>query len=206
MSEIKGYVVRGKEAARLRADVFYVGDGDFAYADSEEQPMVLETTDAALSAQVGMKDVHGFTDARIFAVAEDGTETPLLTYEEALAEVGEAHAALDEVVARCDAGDGSTLSLSVRAVTATKIVAALVQRSDAALALIKRLRAERALWMRLVKAERAHHDQTDLLGERDDDMKGAWGEVDAARQALRELGVDVDVLLKLQETEEGRNR
>lgn len=75
-----------------------------------------------------------------------------------------------------------------------------------ALAEVARLRAEVAAWVRLVKAERAHHDQTDLLGERDDDMKGAWGEVDAALQALRELGVDVDVLLKLQETEEGRNR
>lgn len=44
-------------------------------------------------------------------------------------------------------------------------------------------------------ASGGHHDQTDLLDERDDDMKGAWGEVDAALQALRDLGVDVDASL-----------
>ncbi len=53
---------------------------------------------------------------------------------------------------------------------------------------------ERALWARLVKAEQAHHDQTVLLGERDDDMTGAFAEVDAARQGLRDLGVNVDAL------------
>ncbi len=50
---------------------------------------------------------------------------------------------------------------------------------------------ERGLWARLVKAERAWHDQTVALdGERDRDMKGAYAEVDAARKALRDLGVE----------------
>ena len=52
-------------------------------------------------------------------------------------------------------------------------------------------------WARLVKAERDWHDETLLCdGERSRDMKGAYGKVDAAREALRELGVDVDTLLE----------
>ena len=50
---------------------------------------------------------------------------------------------------------------------------------------------ERAAWARLVRAEQVHHAQTVLLGERDDDAKGAYAEVVAARQALCDLGVDV---------------
>lgn len=50
---------------------------------------------------------------------------------------------------------------------------------------------ERAAWVRLVLAERAWHDQTVALdGERDRDMKGAYAEVCAAREALRAMGVE----------------
>ena len=53
--------------------------------------------------------------------------------------------------------------------------------------------AERAAWIRLVKAERAWHEQTEALdGVRDYDMKSAYCEVDAAGQALRDLGIDPD--------------
>jgi hypothetical protein len=58
-----------------------------------------------------------------------------------------------------------------------------------------RLQQEREAWADLVKAERRFHDQTDLLGERDEDAKGARAGVDDAVEALRELGVDVDRLL-----------
>ncbi len=55
--------------------------------------------------------------------------------------------------------------------------------------------ARDAAWARLVTAERAWHDQTVALdGERDCDMKGAYAEVDAARKALRDLGVESPAL------------
>lgn len=63
----------------------------------------------------------GFRTARIFAIAPDGTETPLPSYEEALAEIAAAHEALDPVVARRDAVTAPPLSLAVRCTTAVQI-------------------------------------------------------------------------------------
>lgn len=91
MSEIKGYVVRGKAND---ADVFYVGEGDFAYAGvgDGETPKTLNTIDDSAVESMG---ADGCTDVRIFAVGKDGTETPLPTYEEALALLDKADDAID---------------------------------------------------------------------------------------------------------------
>lgn len=80
--KIKGYVVRGKAND---APVFYVGDGDFAYADvgDGEAPKTLNTISDSSFAVESM-EMDGCTDVRIFAVSEDGTETPQPTYAEAL--------------------------------------------------------------------------------------------------------------------------
>lgn len=87
---VKGYVVRGKD-----------DDGDPCYAVRDginsfepmldgphrDGPAVCVSVDEATCAVVSLRDVHGATDVRIFAVAEDGTETPLPTYEEALTDL-----------------------------------------------------------------------------------------------------------------------
>ncbi len=80
----KGYVVRGVHKG---ASVFSIGGGgDFAEQseDGFDHPWPFDTLGGA-SAAVGDMDRSGCTDVRIFAVAEDGTETPLPSYEETLA-------------------------------------------------------------------------------------------------------------------------
>lgn len=78
---VKGYVVRGKH--ETQGDVAaWSSDGSIG---EQAGASVFKTLDGAAGARASM--VHrGLADVRIFAVAEDGTETPLPTYEEALAE------------------------------------------------------------------------------------------------------------------------
>lgn len=87
MSEIKGYVVRGKWS-----------DGQDVYAywwdairgvhwtvdrDAVPKDAVLPFATLGKAIEAKFKSSH-LADVRIFAVAPDGTETPLPTYEEAL--------------------------------------------------------------------------------------------------------------------------
>ena len=70
----KGYVVR------------FLDDGN-----------TCELTPATLTAAVrAVRELPAF-DARIFAVAEDGTETPLPSYEEALTRLDAVYAAAEDV-------------------------------------------------------------------------------------------------------------
>lgn len=82
---IKGYVVRGKYKG---AGVFAVGADGFSEDGSgtSDEPQVFRTPRGALSSVVEMEDDFGCEDVTIFAVTEAG-ETPLLSYEEALARV-----------------------------------------------------------------------------------------------------------------------
>lgn len=61
-------------------------------ADTREKAATFGTVPEAIGA---MAQFHACRDVRILAVAEDGTETPLPTYEEALAEIDGAHAYFD---------------------------------------------------------------------------------------------------------------
>lgn len=92
----KGYVVRGVHKG---ASVFSIGGGgDFAEQseDGFDHPWPFDTLGGA-SAAVGDMDRSGCTDVRIFAVAEDGTETPLPSYEEALADLQRLRTAAEDV-------------------------------------------------------------------------------------------------------------
>ena len=84
MSEIKGYVVRGTWVDRAvhcygRGGEF--GDGFDAH--------LFDDLEEAVAARSFMARKRA-PDARIFAVAADGSETPLLTYAEALAQTTKA--------------------------------------------------------------------------------------------------------------------
>lgn len=63
-----------------------------------------------------------------------------------------------------------------------------------AILMLDRAAKERALWVKLVEAERAYHDQTEAIGERTEDLKSVFGRVKGAVQALRDLGVPEDEL------------
>ena len=84
MNKVKGYVVRGKDMAFDGADVVARETRSTgAFATSFLNDPALFTLATALGAQATM--MRGdYSDVRIFAVGEDGTEAPLPTYEEAL--------------------------------------------------------------------------------------------------------------------------
>ena len=78
-----GYVVKGTKGPR---DVYAYGPGmGFGDACEEIDAHAFERLDAAAGARDHM--VRLGCEATIFAVAEDGAETPLPSYEEALAEI-----------------------------------------------------------------------------------------------------------------------
>ncbi len=81
----KGYVVRGKDADA--GDTLWAYDPQIRTAATETRvdASLLETPSDALAASVALSD-H-CKDVTILAVFEDGSETPLPNYEEALAEI-----------------------------------------------------------------------------------------------------------------------
>ena len=84
MSTAKGYVVRGKYKGE---DVYSYGPTDgFGTGAIEISPRCIWTLDNATHCRWFMVG-RGCTDVTILAVAEDGTETPLPSYEEALAQL-----------------------------------------------------------------------------------------------------------------------
>jgi hypothetical protein len=84
---IKGYVVRGTdhEGERCAAYVWQDGHDEMDALSSDEHTVFMEFARADRAR--GMMWVRCCTGVRIFAVADDGTETALPTYEEALAQV-----------------------------------------------------------------------------------------------------------------------
>jgi hypothetical protein len=75
----KGYVVRGKDR-----------DGNDIFDE-------FESLDDAVAERLCMIREEGCSDVRIYAVAEDGSETALPTYEEALAEIERLESVLADV-------------------------------------------------------------------------------------------------------------
>jgi hypothetical protein len=179
---MKGYVVR----ATYKGDkVYSVGCDDFAHeAHSEEPPEVYEAIGDAIDAAAALHGRWQCTDVRIFAVAEDGSETVVPTYEEALALLNETRAQtctpmpLEELPAFMQRALSESLDLD-------REIERLKSERD----------AEQKAWARLFDATEtlwcvatgAMADRRDVAPERE--ARGA------AKQALRDLGVDVDALL-----------
>lgn len=80
---IKGYVVRGQDRQLRGADVWATADG----VGMKRERAKLYDVAAAVGAWAELRRCSWCADARILAVAEDGTETPLPSYEDALAEI-----------------------------------------------------------------------------------------------------------------------
>jgi hypothetical protein len=94
MTAVKGYVVRGKTEDGHALVAHGHGENMRAWPG---EPTRYEDLDEAAGTARRMRRVEGCTDVRVFAVAEDG-ETPLPTYEEALAEIEKIRAALDAAI------------------------------------------------------------------------------------------------------------
>ncbi len=94
MSEGKGYVVRGF----LDGAAVYAVKREWVYegGDPPERYATIDAAAAALECMVAT----GCADVRIFAVAPDGTETPLPTYEEALEQLDSVRRVIPEEHAR----------------------------------------------------------------------------------------------------------
>lgn len=181
---IKGYMVRGKW--RDGRDVYafwWTAIGDVQWTvDRDVEPkdgtLLFATIGDAIKAM--LKSSH-LADVRIHAVAEDGTETLLPSYEEALAQWRE------------DARQMQALYEE----THRALDAAVVERD----ALRAGRDTERMAWARLVKATAEERDAAACaIAERERGVRGGYialeqRELMAARQALRDLGVGVDALL-----------
>ena len=115
---------------------------------------------------------------RIFSVGEDGAETMLPTYEEALAEIAAAHAALDPIVGRRDAASDPPLCLTTRATTAATIALDLADKRDSDAAIMRDRWTERDALLTLL--DRVDYDGKSLPGELREDIGKA---LDAARKA-----------------------
>lgn len=93
MSEINGYVVTGKHFdTSARVWLAYEPIGTHVIVPRITQATTFKTVGSAIQAWCDAQAMC--SDARIFAVAEDGTETPLPSYEEALAELDSLRAVL----------------------------------------------------------------------------------------------------------------
>lgn len=185
MSEIKGYVVRytcGRGTFYVTAPPWL---GDYTIApDREAEGAEFTTLAEATAASRYPRRPHAVT---IFAVHDDGTEELLPTYEEALAERNAHSAAMR--MAKVDL-------IAMRD-------AAMVQVAERD-AEIERLRAEhdaeRKAWARLVGATAEERDAIACTNA--DRGRGARSSaelerarLEATKQALRALGIDVDALL-----------
>lgn len=86
----KGYVVRGKRGSDGAEIAAWTHDGGIGSPVSAAR---FRTSGQACGAADALT-YRGCTDVTIFAVAEDGTETPLPSYEDALAEISGADTVL----------------------------------------------------------------------------------------------------------------
>lgn len=88
---VKGYVVHWDEEVNGSALPVYVA------ADGATSPRREDATEFKSVGDAVEAAGDGFRTARIFAVAEDGTETPLQSYEQALAKLDAVCAAAEDV-------------------------------------------------------------------------------------------------------------
>jgi hypothetical protein len=188
MSTAKGYVVRGKcDGREVRP---HRDDGAFSPAATSAATFrehVFESAGGASGAFAHLTRC-GCTDVRILAVAEDGTETPLPSYEEALAQLSritEGTAGIGFAGPEDRATDRVDLLLASRD--------AIARERDEARASHE---AERKAWARFyVASENVFVMAIGSFGE-GRDLAPERAKREAAREALRALGVDVDTLLK----------
>ena len=115
---VKGYVVRWDKAL---GQTLYAIQGGTSTVRQENSTVFATIREAVVEAG------DGFVTARIFAVAEDGTETPLPTYEEALAQLDAVRAAL-AVLQRPDTLSSKDMAAGehATAVEACKVAVGLV--------------------------------------------------------------------------------
>ena len=181
----KGYVVRGRWRGQrdvyaywweLIGDVQWVSERDCVPHDGR---LLFASVGDAVNAV--SKSSH-LTDVRIFEVAEDGTETPLSTHEEALTEIGRLRAELAQTEEALHTATDDALRLNAEVVR---------QRLQKA--------ASHEAWTRYVTA--AIEDRDAQFAE-EQEMAGAeeWRartqkNLAIATAALRDLGVDVNTLL-----------
>ena len=177
---IKGYVVKGKHfGTGATMWLAYEPTGEHVVAPRASQRTTFQALASAIQAWCDAQVMC--LEPRIFAVAEDGTETLLPSYEEALAQWRE------------DARQMQALYEE----THRALDAAVVERD----ALRAERDTERKAWARLVKATTEERDAAACaIAERERGVRGGYialeqRELMAARQALRDLGVGVDALL-----------
>jgi hypothetical protein len=202
-ANVKGYVVSG------------IAPGNVVHTEPRRTVgEAISTRDAMLMA--------GGSDVTIFAVAEDGTETPVPTYEEALAENGRMRAEVDrwqkseaecvraglEKVGQLKAEndrlrserDAFEATANMWRTTADGYCNTIAERDVE----IDRLRSERdalsAAWARCAAAAVEDRDAqiaTDMEQHGGEEWRArTQQEVEAAKGALRALGVDVDAMLR----------
>lgn len=181
----RGYVVRGRWHGQrdvyaywweLIGDVQWVSERDCVPHDGR---LLFASVGDAVNAV--SRSSH-LTDVRIFEVAEDGTETPLSTHEEALTEIGQLRAELAQTEKAWHTAVDDALRLNAEVVR---------QRLQKA--------ASHEAWARYVTA--AIEDRDAQFAE-EQEQPGAedWRartqkNLAIATAALRDLGVDVDALL-----------
>lgn len=95
---VKGYVVKG--VGRSSERTLWAMRESLGLADTREEAATFDGVDEAIAA---MAQLHACRDVRVFAVAEDGSETPVPTYEEAL-EQARAIDAIDAAVSEAGIG------------------------------------------------------------------------------------------------------
>lgn len=206
MSEIKGYVVRGTwRGVREVYAYWWAPIADVQWTDRrdgvpKDGALLFATLGDAIRAV--FKSSH-LSDVHILAVAEDGTETPLPSYEEALAAIEMWWAPIDvernvQRLVRAHRLWGRGLS-NVSKGALERLVRTYVDAFARWSREVQRLWAERdardKAWARLASAGfvQAVERRPDTLAE-----------YDAARRALLGLGVDVDALLEAAvKTEQG---
>ena len=209
MSEPKGYVVRGKDhdgdawAAQANASA----NGWRTYTDATERrdaATLYASADEAAGAAADFRE--RFADVTILAVAEDGTETPLPSYEEALAELDHLRthvAALPIALAPVPLGDVRPAVMGGKGIECRECRA----RPPYHEATCSRRTAgdERLAWARYVDAAIDNMEAT-IAEERGEFRADTWhartrAALDDAAKALRDLGVDVDALLEAADRE-----
>jgi hypothetical protein len=105
----KGYVVRGKD--RQERDRWAAGDvAGFAYAEGRDGATLHTDLDSAVEAWAFMHRLCH--DVTIFAVAEDGTETPLPSYQEAIEDLAGAKASAEQACALLDKATSDIIRMS----------------------------------------------------------------------------------------------
>jgi hypothetical protein len=180
----KGYVVRGRGRGQrdvyayweLIGDVQWVSERDCVPHDGR---LLFASIGDAVNAV--SRSSH-LTDVRIFEVAEDGTETPLSTHEEALTEIGQLRAELAQTEKAWHTAVDDALRLNAVVVR---------QRLQKA--------ASHEAWARYVTAAIEDRD-AQFAEEQEMADAEAWRartqkNLAIATAALRDLGVDVNTLL-----------